>query len=147
MDTGTGHDDPSANWDRRKSERLEVHAAAALEPMERPKGPSSSMFDVTVRDVGRTGVMFHSPKPLPVGSTWRLWLLHHGRPFTSTPIVVRYTMPAEGETDTHRVGCQFMLEPFFLARLLEVPEEQILCDDDQQTIQQEDRFTRCAPTA
>ena len=137
--------DASPNWDRRRFERLEVNAAAALEPMERPKGSSSSsMFDVTVRDVGRTGVMFHAPRELPVGSTWRLWLLHRDRPFTSTPIVVRYAMPVDGQPDTHQIGCQFMLEPFFLARLLEVPEEDLLTNDDQQKVQEEDRFAHAA---
>lgn len=139
-----GHD-ASADRERRRFERREVTAPAALEPMERPGDGSSAMFDVTVRDVGRTGVMFHAPRALPIGSAWRLWLLNRGRPFTSTPIVVRYAVPVAGEAETHQVGCQFMLEPFFLARLLEVPEEELL-HEDQQAVQQEDRFAYCVPT-
>ena len=120
--------------DRRQFERREVHTHALIEPLGVRPG-SHSYTEVEVGDAGRTGVMFRSESEIPVGTSWRMWLVHRGEPFTSTPVVVRHCRP--DQDGRFQIGAQFMLEPFFLARLMGITEESVMQLDD---VSKEDRF-------
>ena len=122
-------------FEQRRNKRYRVHAAARIEPLD-DDDVQGEPVDVTIQDVGLTGMMLRLDKPVAVGSAWRLCLFDTGRLLTSVPIVIRYCQPESA--GRYRLGVQVMLDPFFLT-WLGVPRHQLAVDE----LATEDRFT-CA---
>src|SRR5580698_5769172 len=80
---------PQTEQRLRAYRRFVLRGDAELHDMER--GPTEqSPLPVLLRDLGRGGVGFISPRVLEINSTWRICFLHRGYVVGQQGIVVRH---------------------------------------------------------
>lgn len=108
---------------RRQSERHVVRCEGRIEPLR--EGDSlGAPKEVQLLDIGRMGVCLLIGESLPVGSQWRLRLIHRGYLLAQLPVIVRFCQDHGGAC---HVGAQFMIEPIVLTQL-GVTEQQLAHD-------------------
>jgi hypothetical protein len=111
--------------DCRQSTRHTVRGEAKLEPLNENLDLVAPA-QVTLQDIGRTGVMFDCDRPLPLNSAWRLRILSRGHQVASLAILIRYCRAVrDGQ---HQIGAQLAIEPFVLS-FLGVDEHEIRMED------------------
>lgn len=108
------HDANNDPRNRRKNERHAVRGEARIEPLDEHLALGAPK-EVSLQDIGLTGVMFQCDGPLPMGSKWRLRFIHRGNALAMIPVIVRYCAPL-GDCYYH-IGAQFAIEPAVLSAL------------------------------
>jgi len=103
-----GRDRPSdASMGNRYFHRFVVRGDCELTPVNRRQMDQSSL-PVALRDIGRGGMGFLSPREIAVGSVWRAGFLLRDHIVAQQTLMVRYCQQIQ--EDVHRVGCDFCLD-------------------------------------
>ena len=111
--------------DQRLSPRHFVRAEARLESINESLDivlPAQ----VTLQDIGRTGVAFDCDRALVLNSSWRLRIVHRGHQVVSLAVLIRCCR--EAEDGRYQIGAQIMIEPFVFS-FLGVDEHEIRMED------------------
>lgn len=100
-----------AERDQRRDSRHTVRAEGWAQPLDE-RMALVERVEVTVQEVGRSGLLLMGPTPMKVGTAWRVVLIDRGDRLADVPVVVRHCRGSEEEG--YSVGCQVMLEPFVM---------------------------------
>lgn len=103
--------------ERRLSQRHEVRCDATLSPINHD-GISRPALQVTILEIGRTGVLVLSSEVLEVNSEWRLNILKAGYLQHTQPIIIKRVKATEDESMCI-AGAMFVIEHSVL-QLLEI---------------------------
>lgn len=106
--------------ERRLSKRYEVRCDATLTPINHD-GISKPALQVTILEIGRTGVLVLTSEVLEVNSEWRLNILKDGYLQHTQPIIVKRVKVTDNDSMCI-AGAMFVIEHSVL-QLLEIDLE------------------------